>query len=344
MTDIWGWYKAAIKAKNEGKPLPAIEEGNPQAGFYYRRASKQGGRIPVCIYPDGDGKIVARLGVRADHRVVPASDEWTWCAENVTPRDDYVFAWEQGKWADGTPTKAPALPHGSNLPVDPFERLKAEVDDKMESATAWLKAHPKVESQVDCDYAANLNRELLALHKQADKLHETEKEPHLAAGRAVDEKFRFRAQVKASADSLKRAFEAYMVAEDRRRRAEAEKKHQEEMAKVQAERDRIAAERAKKLADDPVAAMTDPEPELPMEPPKPVVKVQAGGGVGSARGLKTVWEPRIDDWKAAAAQFVAQDDPDIRAAVEKKIKALARLNKEATKIDGVTMVQDRRAA
>lgn len=342
MNDVWGWWKTAVRAKAEGGAFPAINETTPQAGFYFRKASRQGGRIPVCIYRDSDGDIVARQGCKAEHRVVPAGEVWTWVAENVVTREAYVHAWEKAVWEDGSPTVAPGLPAGSNLPVDPFERLKAEVDDKLESAAVWIKAHPKVESKVDCDYAANLNRELLALHKQADKLHEAEKAPHLEKCREIDAKFKFRPTVKATADSLKRLFEAFMVAEDRRLRAEAELRHQEELARVAAARARIEAEQVKLRENDPIAFFTSPQPEAPVAPEKPVVKVQAGGGVGSARGLKTVWEPEISDYAAALAYYA--NHAKVREAVESLIKAEVKIHKGETKVPGVKVIERRVAA
>lgn len=345
MADDWTWYRDALAAKTSGKPGPAIEEGAPHFGFFWQKASRDGGRIPVCIYRDGNGDLVARSGTRDEHRVEDAAARWTWVAGNPVDRESYVYAWSEGKWPDGSPTTAPALPVGSNLPTDPFERIKAEVDDKIASATAFLSDAAARPDKTRADRARNMQAELLALNKQADALHKAEKQPLIDAAKAIDDKFRFRDLVKDAAGRLRVVFENILKAEEAKAREEARRRYEEEARKAEAERQRILAERKKEMQDDPIAALTSPEPELPLVPEGPAeVKVQAGGGVGRAAGLKTVWEPRIDDWKKAAAQLVAHDDPDIRAAVEKKVKALARLNKEATKIDGVTMIESRRAA
>lgn len=344
-TGDWAWYKAAIKAKQKGEPLPAVSEGQPQVGFYWAKASKSGGRIPVVIFLDKNGDMVARSGTRAEHRIADAAERWSWICAHPIERDSYVFAWENGTWPDGTPTTAPRLPDGSNLPTDPFERLLAEVDDKMASASAFLDDAAAKPDKTRADRARNLQAELLALNKTANNMHVAEKAPHLAAGRAVDAKFEFRRAIEAVTARLRTVFENILKAEEAKARQEAAARHAEEQRKVEAERKRIQDEREKLRENDPIAALTSPEPELPMVPPPPEpVKVQAGGGIGRAAGLKTVWEPRIDDWKAAAAQLVSHDDPDIRAAVEKKIKALARVQKETLKIAGVVMVEARRAA
>lgn len=306
--------------------------------------------MPVAIWVDDTGVTHCRMGIRDNHRNLDldaALTRWPFIFPNVVARDDYTVAWTTGVWPDGTPTVSPdaAPAAGDNLPSDPFERLKAEIDDKLGSATTFLNDAAAKPDKLRADRARNIQAELLALIKSADTMHETEKAPHLAAGRAVDAKFRFRDQVKEACVRLRTVFENIAKRLEAEANEAARRAHAEQMRKAEEERQRIEAERQKKLADDPVAALTDPEPELPMVPAAPEpVKVQVGGGVGRAAGLKTVWEPRIDDWKKAAMQFVASDDPDIRAAVEKKIKAIARLNKDATKIDGVSMVADRRAA
>lgn len=344
MGDQWTWYRDAIKAKNSGKELPPVSEGRPEWGFFWKKASRQGGRIPVCIFADGNGDIVARSGVRTEHRTEDAAALWSWVAGNPIDRDSYVHAWEQGKWPDGTPTTAPASAGvGDNRPNDPVQAIIEDATDKIASAEEWLKAHPEITNQTDSDYAANLNRELLALNKQADALHTTEKAPILEAGRAVDEKFRFRVTVKTVADRLKFAFEKFMKAEDARRRAEAQKKFEEERKAAEAERKRIEEERRKQMEDDPIAALTSDEPELPIIPraPEPV-KVQSGGGVGAARGLKTVWVPLIQDYAAALKHYA--NHPEIKAAVEKLVKAEARIHKQATSVPGVEMIEDRKVA
>lgn len=344
MADQWDWYRAALAAKNAGKPLPPVSEGHPQFGFYFAKASKQGGRIPVCIYADKSGEIVARWGIRAEHRFEDAGAKWTWIADNPIDRESYTFAWSEGTWPDGTPTTAPALQSGSNLPTDPFERLMAEVDDKVEQAEILLgRIGVATADKTAADTARNIQAGLLALIKTADTMHKAEKQPHLDAGKAVDDKFRFRETVKDMAGRLRTVFENWMRAEEARARAEAEKRHREEMARAQAERERIEAERAAKLRDDPVAALTEDEPELPELPlaPEPV-KVNAGGGVGRAAGLRSVWVPEIIDIEATLKHYAKH--PEIRKAIEKIVNSEARIHKEATKIPGVKMREDRRAA
>jgi len=344
MSDQWDWYKAAIKAKNAGKDLPPVSDGKPEVGFFYAKASRAGGRVPVCIYRDSNGDLVARSGTRAEHRMEDAAGKWSWVAGNPIERDSYVHAWEEGVWPDGTPTTAPALPAGSNLPTDPFERLNAEVNDKIADAKALIERLAKsTATKTDADMARNIQASLLGHVKTADAMHKAEKQPHLDACREVDDKFRFRETVKDWGARLRTVFENWMRAEEAKARAEAEKKHREELAKAQVERERIEAERKKKLADDPVAALTEDEPELPELPlaPEPV-KINVGGGVGRAAGLKSEWIGQIVDYEATVKHY--RNHPDVKAVIDKLVARAVKADKSEAKIPGVTVKESRRAA
>ena len=110
MTEIdqWTWYRAALAAKTAGKPLPPVSDGRLKSGFFWAKAGRSGGRVPVAIWRDV--AIWVRWGAKglATHLTVDvAADRWTWIADNPVSRDDYKIAWDTGKWPDGTPTTAP---------------------------------------------------------------------------------------------------------------------------------------------------------------------------------------------------------------------------------------------
>ncbi len=341
VTDQWSFWRAALRGERV-----EIRDGQVESGFFWAKASKAGGRKPVAVWRDTTGKFRCRVGAKADAQEIDADkagERWTWFAANPVTREDYTAAYETGTWPDGTPTVAPAAGVGDNRPSDPAQAVAEEAADKIESAEKWLAEHPVVKTQTESDFAANLNRELLGLHKKATALHTTEKAPILEAERAVDEKFRFRVKVKSVADTLRIAFETFMKAEDARKRAAAQKSFEIERAKAEDARKRIEAEREKLRRDDPIAALTSDEPEMPVLPlaPEPV-KVQSGGGIGAARGLKTVWVPVIVDHEAALKHYA--NHPKIKAAVEKLVKAEARVHKQATNIPGVQMQEDRKVA
>ena len=303
-----------------------IHEASPQPGYYKMRRHRNGPWLPVAIWRK-DGELLCAVGV--EKKATDAREIWTYCAANKVDKDAAKHAFEKGWWPDQPP------PIGDNLPPpdDPYEALKAEIEAKQKQATDWLGARPAVLMQKDADYAANAQRELLALNKRADAMFTAEKAPHLAAGRACDERYRFRSAVADVAEKLRKVFGKFMAEEEARQNAEA-------AAKFKAEQDRIAKERADKLARDPVAALTDPAPELPLAPEP--VKVQVGGGVGRRAGLRTVWVPTVTDYQLAAMHYL--NHPDLRAVVDKLVKHAVRDAKGSIVIPGVTIREDREAA
>lgn len=342
--EAWAYWKAAIEADRTGQPLPPIMADKPQVGFYYSKAHKDGGKIPACVFDDKNGDRVIRLGTKAEHTIQDATARWTWVADRPVTREDYVVAWETETWPDGSPTRAPDLPSGSNLPSDPFERLQAEVDDKLEQAKALLASlAAKTAEKVDADKARNIQAALLKHKKTADDMHEMEKAPFLEAGREVDQKFSFRKAIDDVSKQLRTFVSNWMAAEERRLEAEAKKKFEAERAAAEAERKRILAEREKLRQDDPISALTSDEPELPEMPTGPApVKVNVGGGVGRAAGLKSEWDYEMIDYEAAVNHY--RGHRDVRAVVEKLIKAQVKLDKDATSIPGVKAIEKRVAA
>lgn len=340
MADQWAWYKLALAGK-----APPMHDGRVESGFYWTKASKNGGRLPIGIWRPADNEFVCRVGTIATARVMSENEvaqKWPFICSNPVSRDDYLVAFKTGAWPDGTPAVAPTTSN-SNLPTDPFERLQAEVADKMASAEAWLKSHAVAKTKTDADMARNLQAELLALNKQADAMHKAEKAPILAAGEAIETKFSFRKAVKSVGERLRDVFSAFAVAEEARQKAEAQKRFEAERRAAEAARREAEAARAKKMDDDPIAALTDPEPELPMVPVAPeAVKVQVGGGIGRAAGLKSIWHGDVTDWDACIKHFA--EAPDVREAVQKLVNAQVRSTKGATKIPGVTIREERKAA
>lgn len=343
MADQWEWYRAALAGKS-----PPINPDTVESGFFYSKASKAGGRVPVAIWRAPDGAFNCRVGTKAGPRnidVDEAAKKWTYVAGNPVSRDDYKVAWETGTWPDGTPTIAPdaATPAKSNLPTDPFERLQAEIADKIASAEAWMKAHPEAKTQTEADYATNLQREINALLKQADSMFTTEKAPHLAAAKAVDEKFRFRDGMKTVGVKLKSIFERFMVRKEAEERRKAQEKFEAERRATELARQEAEKARARLMQDDPIQALTTPEPELPELPlaPEPV-KVQAGGGIGRAAGLRSVWQGEITDLRAVFEHFAETDQ--VRECLQKLVDATVRTHKGATKLPGVKVTEQRKAA
>lgn len=324
MTDIYQNWRDRLA----GKDVP-IHADHPDPGYYKVRDGRDGPWKPCAIWPHNGG-LVCRVGPDTRDPLVT----WSFAAKNPVAKDVAKFAFENGYFPD-----EPRPVARSNMPIDPFEALLAEIEDKEAQAEELLKTD--VTSQQACDLARNMQAQLLALNKRADAMHKAEKAPVLEQTRAIDERFRFRDKVADIASRLRLKFEAFLRAEERRQREEADRKHREEMARVEAERKRIEAERAQQKADDPIAFHTSPEPELPEMPmaPEPV-KVSAGGGFGRKAGLKSVWVASLANIDEALAHY--KDNAKVRELIQKLADADVRAGKR--NVPGFTITEDRRAA
>lgn len=291
-----------------GKPVE-IHEDAPQSGYYKMRIGKNGAWLPVAIWTVNNEQ-VCRVG--ADKRD-PAS-VWTYCAGNPVSKEDAKHAFETGSW----PGDAPEIGHNSG-----DLSLSEQISEYASMALAWLKK-TGIKDKTSADMAANYRAKLNQLKKDADNARTQEKAPHLSAAREVDDKWREPiAEAGSAAEDLRAALTAFMVAEEKRLKAEAEAKRKEEEERIAKERARIEAERAERMEADPALAMLEPEPELPMAPAAPEpVKVQAGGQRGRKTGLKTVTVYEITDYEAALSHV--KSHPDVIAAVEKVAKAQAK--------------------
>lgn len=304
----------------------------PQSGYYKMRRHKDAPWLPVAIW-EVEGKQICRV---ASDTVDPIS-VWNSCAKHPIAKDLARAVFDTGQWPD-MPNDAPM----SNMPSDPYEALLAEIQDKMDQAQAWLDRHPKgAPDKTQADWARNVEAQIQDLLKRANNMHTSEKAPHLAASRDVDQRFSFRKDMDPVKKALKNAWGAFAAAEERRLRAEAEAKAAEERKRVEAERARIEAEQKKLMDEDPIAALTsDPEP-MPELPKVEDVKVNVGGGVGSRGGLTTVWLADVEDYTKAAIHYARHSN--VVDLIDRLATADAKAMKDNADIPGVRVYSERRA-
>jgi hypothetical protein len=320
MTNDYQFWRDALAGKTV-----TITEAEPQPG-YYKLRNKSGDWVPVAIWRK-DGELVARVASEARD----PHDIWTWCAKSPVSKDEAKAAFETGRW----PSDAPDVGHNSEDVA-----LADLIRDYAERALAWLQKTGIKDTQTK-DMAANYRAKLLDLKKQADAERETEKRPHLEASRAVDAKFKpLVEEADSAANELRDALTRYMREEEARLEAERRAKWEQERAAVEAARREVEAQRAKQMAQDPIAAMTSPEPDLPLMPAEPEpVKVQAGGQRGRKTGLRTVTRYVVNDHAAALAFFANSDD------VKELVQKLAeRASKAGVTVPGVETVTEKVAA
>lgn len=304
MDDYQFWRDALA-----GKPVE-INEHNPQPGYYKIRDGKGGPWVPVAIWNDAlSNTMVCRVGAerRDPHKV------WLWAAKNPVGKDDAKHAFETGRFPGEIGHNVGDL------------SLTEEIDDAAKQAIAWLEREG-ITSASAKDMAANWKDRLLDLRKRADLERETEKRPHLEAGRAVDAKWQPIIELaRIAADRLRDALTIYM----RKELAEQEAKRAEELARQKAEREAY-------LKANPMAEFTSEAP--PVVEPEPA-KVQAGGQRGRKTGLRTVTRVVVKDHAAALAFFA--DREEVRELIQKLAE---RAGKAGITVPGTEIVTEKVAA
>lgn len=318
----WQWWQSALAGGN-----PDIHADTPQCGFFKMRDGKDGAWLPVMIRFD-DGALRARVGDNSD---ADPYKIWTFCAGRPISKEDAAHAFKTGHF----PGDVPAIGDNSG-----DLSLAEQITDYVASAIDWLRK-VGVKDTASKNMAANYRAELLRLCKEAETQHDVEKRPHMEAGRAIDAKFKpLISEATIAAAQLRDALTDYMTAEKRALEAEQRLKWEAEQRAATIARAEIEAQRAKLMWDDPIAALTSPEPEMPPMPPPPAaVKIQAGGQRGRKTGLREITRYRIDDYDAVLA--TVKDHADVRSAVEKVAASLA---KAGAKVPGLVSFTEEIAA
>lgn len=300
--DEFNHWRSAL----EGNPGP-ISADEPQCGYYRKRQSKDGPWIPVAIWMHAEQGMVCRVGKEMKDPL----DVWTWVAKNPVKKEDAQIAFKTGAWPGDAPPVAAAM-GDNNPPSEPIELIPLEV----EAADAFLAKVGTIKTQVDSDIASNKVSNLRELRAKADAAHKEEKAPHLAAGRAVDEKYRVREDADAAGKRLLAAITLFQNAE----RARLQKIADDKAAKERAEWEKQqAAARAKAEAEAASKQVTLEEilEQTPAPPPPKAaepVKVKSGGASGKAISLRTVKIATITDY--AAALNALKDHPDLKSLVQ----------------------------
>ncbi|TBE49167.1 hypothetical protein ELH06_08330 [Rhizobium ruizarguesonis] len=332
--NIWAWWQNAL-AGNVGP----IHDGDPQQG-YYRTRFKDKPWEPVAIWFE-DGKWHAMRG----DRQVDASDIWTWCCRNPITYEAYTKAIEGAGWDDEP--EAPKMGH--NLPSDPFEALQVEFAAEREQAEAFMKK--PITTQAEADRAAIWSKRLSTIAKKATDLHKVEKQPHLDAGRNVDNKWReLKEEPDAISKKLKRHMDAFLQEEARKER-ERQAAARQEADRIQREADaaRVAAEKAAARNDNDAAAIAAQNnaiaeaERLAQQAAAAEREAQArnasAGRTGAKVSLRTFVFAEITDFDALL--MALKDRPEIKEAVDTLANRAARSGVE---LAGMAIRSEQRAA
>lgn len=302
------WIAALKDPAQIGNKL-SVHENDPQPGFYRMRAKDEGAdMIPVAIWENAAGEIVAKVGSRMHD--FPA-EVWTFCCRYPVSEEDCRAAMRGEGWKDTPPETARGM--GDNLPDDPFEALVIEVNGEVEIAAELLKK--PVKTQDDADKVANFAKRIASLGKKADELFAVEKRPILDAGKAVDNKFRdVRDLTTKVTKDLKRALDAFL-AEQRRIEQERQRKAAEEAAIARRKAEEAAAKAANEQSnpDDPEQQAAKIEAERLADEAKKMEKDAqerqvSAGRTGSKVSLRTIKFAVITDFDALLVALKDRDE------------------------------------
>lgn len=330
--NVWAWWQAAL----EGNVGP-MHESQPEQG-YYRTRFKGGQWEPVALWRGDDGEWLARRGDRMVH---DAGDLWNFCRTHPVT----VEAWEKAINGGGWDDEPPAPTIGHNLPSDPFEALNLEYQAEKELAADLLKKEVKTEDQAS--QIAILSKRVTTIAKKATDLHKVEKQPHLDAGRAVDDKFRYLKEDPADlSKKLKRHLDEFLLEQQRieherqeaaRREEERLRREAEEIARKSAEAEQqseterqAAIDRARQLEQEAAAKAKEAE-----------AKNASAGRTGARVSLRTFVDAKVNDYQAAATALVLMKHPDILAVIDQLAKRAVTAGQS---LPGVERVEIQRAA
>lgn len=338
IVDVWAWWRAALKDPREiGRSLP-VHDGDPHAG-YFRTRRKDGPWEPVAIfYPEGSDQMVA---YRDNREVADINALWIWCCRNPIEYDAYQKAVDGGGW-DDEPATAPGIGDNSG-DADPFDALRIEYLGEKELADEFMKA--PVTTQAQADKVAIWAKRLTAIKTKAEALHKVEKQPHLDAGRAVDEKWR---DLKTEPDDLAKRLKAHIkpfLQEQIRQEEERQRKAREEAEAAR----RAAAEAARKAAEsdqqsdrerEAAAREADRQMALARQAEQEAEARRVNAGRTGARvSMRIEKVGVVTDYGKAAAALVALKHKDMIEVIDKLAQRAA---KAGMPFDGMEVREEER--
>ena len=247
--DPYAYWRAALQAKSK-RDLPPTSDGDVHCGRYRMRKHKDGPLVPVAVWPvEGQDHACMIDDKHVDHETAQAKASFF--QANPVTQAQFTEFMETGRWWDEV-----GAPIGHNNPPEDGEqddhaRLQAEFEALKKEAEPLLGA--KVETQDQAEKHAAVAKALDGLANKAEKLRKAEKQPHLDAGKAVDNKWRDLANdPKAEAKKVKRTLDEYIREQDRIKREEADRLRREamEQAKRSDDQDSVVQKMAEAQALD----------------------------------------------------------------------------------------------
>ena len=177
----WTWWQNAL----DGKVAP-IHDGDPQSGYY--RSKKKGAGdvlVPVAYWKD------SRTGQQrchvdgADADPQRALEMWPYVSKRPVTYNAYKERLTSGRWHDES---AAVIGDNQAPPDDNTDTIAQRIDDLTREAERLIEAGAATADDV-ANQASDLAQTLGEIEAKITALHKVEKEPHFAAGRAIDLKW-----------------------------------------------------------------------------------------------------------------------------------------------------------
>ena len=323
IVERWQWWQAALKEPGKiGSPDLPIHANEYQVG-YYRTRRKDGPWEAVGIYPDENGIVV---GLRNGRQVSDIQDLFLWSCRHPISYEAYVKATDGGGFDDEPP--APRGLGDNSGDADPFDALRIEYLGEKELAEDFMKQ--KVTTQAQADKVAIWAKRLTAIKTKAEGLHKIEKQPHLDAGRAVDDKWR---ELKTEPDDLAKRLKAHIkpfLQEQIRQEEERQRKAREaEIAKRQAEEAELhakikAAQEAEARDQEQIDALVKEAERKAQQPIEVEARKVNAGRTGARVSMRVEKIGFVTDYAKAAAALVAMKHKDMIAVIDQLAQRAAK--------------------
>lgn len=321
IVERWAWYQAALADPSKiGSPSLQIHANEYQCG-YYRTRRKDGPWEPVGIYPTEDGTVV---GFRSDRQVSDLVELFLWCCRNPITFEAYEKAMAGGGF-DDEPEAAKIGDNSGDL--DPFEALRIEYLGEKELAEEFMKQ--KVTTQAQADKVAIWAKRLTSIKTKAEGLHKIDKQPHLDAGRAVDEKWR---DLKNEPDELSKRLKAHIkpyLQEQIRLEEGRQRKAREDADRLRRAAEQAAREEQQRAEEgNPDGSLLKEADRLREQAQQAEQEAEArkvnAGRTGARVSMRTEKIGVVTDYAKAAAALVAMRHKDLIEVIDKLAQRAAK--------------------
>lgn len=169
---LYAYWRQAIENKAAGIPIQ-VPVDSPRAGYYYWVSGDK--KVPVAIWWKPDETLLCKVGPAMNQ---DGLKRWNAFGGNPITQAVYKAVMETGQWPE-EPAARPNAPEGE-VGVD------VELDQLVEEATGWMKAHSEIKDQATADKTQSYVARLRNVRTKAEEAHKVEKQPSLDAGRVVD--------------------------------------------------------------------------------------------------------------------------------------------------------------